>query len=93
MFGDRLVGKESVDKFDGMLTSAIRNDWSVTLENLQNLYYVTWGSSGGTSHTGNIAGSFGRPLGQLSKEDFKTIAAKGLIAFGMIYTFFKFQKI
>ncbi|XP_057314672.1 cytoplasmic dynein 2 heavy chain 1-like isoform X2 [Hydractinia symbiolongicarpus] len=81
LFSDRLVSKDSSDKFDSMLASVIRNDWSVTLEDIKNTYYVTWGTGGGISHTGNVAGSFGRPLGMLSRPDFKQIVAKGLAAF------------
>ena len=82
LFGDRIVGKENVEKFDSMLLSVIRNDWSVTVENIQSMYYVTWGSTSAVSHTGNIPGSFGRPLGLLSEEDFRGIVNKGLISFG-----------
>lgn len=82
LFGDRLVGKESREKFDSTLVSALRNDWSVSVDDLNSMYYVTWGSGGGLSKTGNVVGSFGRPLGRLSKEDFKQIVAKGLAAYG-----------
>ena len=83
LFGDRLVGKESREKFDSMLVSTTRNDWSVSLDDLNTSFYVTWGSSGGTAKTGNVVGSFGRPLGLLTKDDFKQIVSKGLNAFGM----------
>ena len=82
LFCDCLVGKDSIEKFDNILTTVIRNDWSISLENLNNTYYVTWGSSSGTSHTGNVVGSFGRPLGMLSKEDFKEVVSKALVAYG-----------
>ena len=82
LFSDRLVGKESVDKFDGMLVSTARNDWSVALDKLNSGYFVTWGATGGQSLTGNVFGSFGRPLGVLSDEDFKQIVSKGLTAYG-----------
>ena len=82
LFSDRLVGRESLDKFENILLSVIRNDWSVSLDDLKDTYFVTWGTTGGLSHTGNVRGSFGRPLGRLSKEDFKQIVKKGLIAFG-----------
>ena len=82
LFGDRLVGKESREKFDSMLISTARNDWSVSLDDFGNSYYVTWGSTGGISKTGNVMGSFGRPLGLLSKDDFKQIVSKGLTAYG-----------
>ncbi|XP_047126593.1 cytoplasmic dynein 2 heavy chain 1 isoform X1 [Hydra vulgaris] len=82
LFSDRLVGHESLDKFENILMSIVRNDWSVNIDDLKNTYYVTWGASGGLSHTGNVRGSFGRPLGMLLKEDFKHIVNKGLVAFG-----------
>ena len=81
LVSDRLVGRENVEKFENMLTSVIRNDWSVTIEDLNDAYYVTWGSGGGISQTGNVPGSFGRPLGLLSRQDFKQIVSKGLIAY------------
>lgn len=81
-FGDRLVGKESRDKFDSTLISTLRNDWSLSIDTLDGMYYVTWGSAGGIANTGNVAGSFGRPVGLLSKDDFKQIVSKGLTAFG-----------
>ena len=82
LFSDRLVGKENREKFDSMLLSVIRSDWSMGLDDLNNTYYVSWGSIGGISHTGNVQGSFGRPLGALSKDDFKQIVSKGLVAYG-----------
>jgi len=82
LFGDRLVGKESREKFDSLLLSTVRNDWSVSLDDLNGSYYVTWGSTGGISKTGNVVGSFGRPLGLLAKDDFKQIVSKGLTAYG-----------
>ena len=86
LFGDRLVGKESREKFDSMLVSVARNDWSVALDDaFASSFYVTWGSSGGLSKTGNVAGSFGRPLGLLAKDDFKQIVSKGLAAFGKLF--------
>lgn len=91
LFGDRLVGKESREKFDSMLVSVSRNDWSVTLDDaFSSSFYVTWGSTGGLSKTGNVAGSFGRPLGLLAKDDFKQIVSKGLTAFGKLCYFFFF---
>ncbi|XP_074620352.1 cytoplasmic dynein 2 heavy chain 1-like [Acropora palmata] len=45
LFRDRLVGKQGLDKFDSILASQLRADWSVTLDRLDNKYYVTWGSS------------------------------------------------
>uniref|UniRef100_A0A7M5UV62 Cytoplasmic dynein 2 heavy chain 1 n=1 Tax=Clytia hemisphaerica TaxID=252671 RepID=A0A7M5UV62_9CNID len=81
LFGDRLVGKESREKFDSMLISTARNDWSVSLDDFGSSYYVTWGSTGGIAKTGNVMGSFGRPLGLLSKDDFKQIVSKGLTAY------------
>lgn len=92
MFGDRLVGKESREKFEGMLTSIARNDWSVTLDDaFASSYYVTWGSTGGLSKTGNVAGSFGRPLGLLTRDDFKQIVSKGLTAYGKNLKSIKFH--
>ncbi|KAM7436007.1 Cytoplasmic dynein 2 heavy chain 1 [Porites harrisoni] len=58
LFRDRLVGKQGLDKFDSILASQLRADWSVTLDRLDNKYYVTWRSSLTASAT--PAGSSGK---------------------------------
>lgn len=82
LIADRLVGREAQDRFDNMLQSTVRSDWSVDLPNLNTLFYVTWGATGGLSITGNVMGSFGRPLGLLSHDDFRQVIRKGLVSYG-----------
>lgn len=83
LFKDRLVGKESRDQFDGIVISALRNDWNFNIESQKSKYYVTWGSTIASSDQSDLNRSFGRPLGFIDVDDLKNIVRKGLISFGM----------
>ena len=90
LFKDRLVGKESYDRFDGILTSSLRNDWNLHSDTEKPLYFVTWGSTIVPSDQTELMRSFGRPLGPIAVEDFREIVQKGLISFGraiFVYVF------
>lgn len=91
LFRDRMVG-EHVEKCDNIIKSVIRSDWSVHLDNLDTLYYVTWGGSAKavvaeqTEATASITSTslhaFGRPLGRLDPTDLRQVLAKGMITYG-----------
>ncbi|EDO38992.1 predicted protein [Nematostella vectensis] len=44
LFRDRLVGKQGLDRFDSILASQLRSDWSVSFDRLETTYFVTWGA-------------------------------------------------
>ncbi|CAB3978327.1 cytoplasmic dynein 2 heavy chain 1-like [Paramuricea clavata] len=91
LFRDRMVG-EHAEKCDSIITSVIRSDWSVHLENLDTSYYVTWGGSAkavAAEQTEASAGisstslhAFGRPLGRLGPTDLRQVLAKGMLTYG-----------
>ena len=82
LFKDRLVGKESCDRFDGIVTSTLRNDWNLNIDTQNLMYFVTWGSTIVPSDQTELMRSFGRPLGPIAVDDFREIVKKGLISFG-----------
>ena len=85
LFRDRLVGKESCDRFDRIVSSTIRNDWNFSVDTQNSLYFVTWGSTIVPSDQTELMKSFGRPLGPIGVDDFREIVQKGLISFGRCY--------
>ena len=82
LFRDRLVGKDNCNRFDGIVSSALRNDWNFSPENTKSQHFVTWGSAIAPSDQTELKKAFGRPLGLIAIEDFRDIVRKGLISFG-----------
>ncbi|CAG5115632.1 unnamed protein product, partial [Candidula unifasciata] len=83
LFRDKIVGLDNRSKFDNMLQSVLRSDWSEdVLNNLNNAYYVTWGARAESGASGIGAGAplppFGKPLGKLSEDDLKAVIEKGI---------------
>lgn len=81
LFRDRLVGDKAQEKFDSILNSVVRSDWSSDLSVLEHkggAMYVTWGST----QTKTVSGVFGRPLGRLSCGDMEEMVAKEVVAYG-----------
>ncbi|KAL3878520.1 hypothetical protein ACJMK2_030860 [Sinanodonta woodiana] len=84
LFRDRIVGSDGLNKFDNMLMTVIRGDWSANIfDNIDSVFFVTWGARHDT--TGHGAGApippSGKPLGKLSSEDLKSVIEKGLRVF------------
>nr|KAG5701774.1 hypothetical protein BaRGS_000764 [Batillaria attramentaria] len=72
LFRDRIVGAENQSKFDNMLMSVIRSDWSANIfENVDN-------SGAPASGAGAPLPPFGKPLGKLSMEDLQEVIQKGI---------------
>ncbi|RDD40688.1 Cytoplasmic dynein 2 heavy chain 1 [Trichoplax sp. H2] len=85
LFRDRLVGSSTLDRFDNIVQSNIRADWSFTPE-LKGYHYVSWGAtqsrttvpSDDQSNTLPAKPIYGRLLGKLSAADFQQVVKKGL---------------
>lgn len=79
-----------------ILASQLRSDWSVTLDRLEQTYFVTWGAhvlpaatdagkaDGSVSTIGGPLPSYGRKLGKLEPNDFKQVIAKGIKTYGKV---------
>ncbi|KAK7489861.1 hypothetical protein BaRGS_00018883, partial [Batillaria attramentaria] len=83
LFRDRIVGAENQSKFDNMLMSVIRSDWSANIfENVDTTFFVTWGARSDSGAPASGAGAplppFGKPLGKLSMEDLQEVIQKGI---------------
>ncbi|KAK3801155.1 hypothetical protein RRG08_006872 [Elysia crispata] len=83
LFRDRIVGQDNRSKFDNMLQSVVRSDWSSDIfDGLDKTYYVTWGARTESGAPAVGAGAplppFGKPLGKLSEEDLKAVIEKGI---------------
>ncbi|CAL1541204.1 unnamed protein product [Lymnaea stagnalis] len=83
LFRDRIVGQDNRSKFDNMLQSVVRSDWSANIfDNLDNTFFVTWGARADSGAPAVGAGAplppHGKPLGKLSEEDLKAVVEKGI---------------
>ncbi|XP_041357041.1 cytoplasmic dynein 2 heavy chain 1-like isoform X2 [Gigantopelta aegis] len=83
LFRDRIVGSEAQNRFDNLLMSVIRADWSCNIfENIDSTYYVTWGARSESGAPSAAAGAplplFGKPLGKLAVDDLKAVIERGL---------------
>ena len=82
LFRDRLVGQESQERFDTILSSVVRSDWSLDVSSLEKeggAMYVTWGAS---QSQDKVTSLFGQSLGRLSSTDLQEIVAKGIVGYG-----------
>ncbi|XP_025088458.1 cytoplasmic dynein 2 heavy chain 1-like isoform X3 [Pomacea canaliculata] len=83
LFRDRIVGADNQSKFDNLLMSVIRSDWSANIfENIDKTYFVTWGARTDTGAPASGAGAplppFGKPLGKLSPSDLQSVIERGI---------------
>ncbi|KAK7096855.1 hypothetical protein V1264_003902 [Littorina saxatilis] len=82
LFRDRIVGAESQAKFDKLLMSVVRSDWSANIfDEVDSTFFVTWGGhsdSGGAVGAGAPLPPFGKPLGKLAGDDLQQTIEKGL---------------
>ncbi|XP_074649972.1 cytoplasmic dynein 2 heavy chain 1-like [Tubulanus polymorphus] len=80
LFRDRIVGNEGRNRFDSILMSVIRSDWSSgVLDELDKGYYVTWGARAEMATApGAPLPPHGAVMGKLSDDDLKTVIEKGL---------------
>ncbi|KAJ8297986.1 LOW QUALITY PROTEIN: hypothetical protein KUTeg_024517 [Tegillarca granosa] len=82
LFRDRIVGSDGLGKFDSILMSVIRSDWSANIfDSMETDFFVTWGArseSGGVAvGAGAPLPPNGKPLGKLSGDDLKAVIEKG----------------
>ncbi|ESO93665.1 hypothetical protein LOTGIDRAFT_209197 [Lottia gigantea] len=87
LFRDKIVGLEGRNRFDNMLMSAVRADWSTNIfDELASTFYVTWGARTDSGAPAVAAGAplpiFGKPLGLLSSDDLKQVIEKGIRIYG-----------
>lgn len=81
LFRDRLVGQKAQEKFDSLLDSVVRSDWSVDLSSRGGgAMYVTWGAV--SKQAAGLGAKFGHPLGRLSTEDMHSMVGKTMTAYG-----------
>ncbi|XP_064610087.1 cytoplasmic dynein 2 heavy chain 1-like isoform X3 [Liolophura sinensis] len=82
LFRDRMVGQDGLHKFDNILMSVLRADWSSNLEDLEDTFYVTWGARSESGAPAVAAGAplppNGKPLGKLTTDDLQAVIEKGL---------------
>jgi dynein heavy chain 2 len=82
IFRDRLVGSESVGRFDQILSAALRTQYRHNTT-IQDVYYSTITSArGGASKkegTSNPALSMGGAINRIPEEDFKKLATQGIM--------------
>ncbi|XP_067663541.1 cytoplasmic dynein 2 heavy chain 1-like isoform X1 [Haliotis asinina] len=83
LFRDRIVGQDGLNRFDNILMSIVRADWSGNIfDNIDSIYYVTWGARADAGAPSAAAGAplppFGKPLGKLAEDDLKVVIQKGL---------------
>ncbi|XP_055895255.1 cytoplasmic dynein 2 heavy chain 1-like isoform X1 [Biomphalaria glabrata] len=83
LFRDRIVGQDNRSKFDSMLQSVVRSDWSTNIfDDIDNTFFVTWGARSDSGVPAVGAGAplppHGKPLGKLSEDDLKTVIEKGI---------------
>ena len=82
IFCDKLVGDDSCRRFDNILRSTLQSDWSINAD-FENSVFVSFGfTSTSTDQNSNLMKIFGRTLGCLPLDDFKTMMEKALISFG-----------
>ncbi|XP_022324921.2 cytoplasmic dynein 2 heavy chain 1-like isoform X2 [Crassostrea virginica] len=83
LFRDRVVGSEGQSKFDSILMSTVRADWSANIfDNLDTDYFVTWGARHEDGGPAVAAGAplppTGKPLGKLNTDDLTAVVERGL---------------
>ncbi|KAF1521633.1 Cytoplasmic dynein 2 heavy chain 1, partial [Eudyptes sclateri] len=84
LFRDKIVGMKELHVFDNVLMKVFQGDWgSDVLDNMADIFYVTWGSCQEAFITpGQALPPHGRPLGRLNSTDLKDIIQKGIIHYG-----------
>ncbi|PAA68244.1 hypothetical protein BOX15_Mlig013490g1 [Macrostomum lignano] len=81
LFRDRLVDSDARGRFDNLLGSIIRSDWSSdAIDQLQSSWFVTWGSREPQA-AGAPPPPQGKTLGKLSFEDLSAVVDKGLLQY------------
>ncbi|CAG2190736.1 DNCH2 [Mytilus edulis] len=83
LFRDKIVGSDGLNKFDSILMSVIRSDWSTNIfDNLENDFFVTWGARTESGAPSVAAGAplppMGKSLGKLTGEDLVSVVERGL---------------
>ncbi|KAK3100036.1 hypothetical protein FSP39_013759 [Pinctada imbricata] len=83
LFRDRVVGSDGLNKFDSILMSVIRADWSANIfDSLDSEFFVTWGARHDSGAPSSAAGAplppMGKPLGKLTGDDLQSVVEKGL---------------
>ncbi|OWF37256.1 Cytoplasmic dynein 2 heavy chain 1 [Mizuhopecten yessoensis] len=83
LFRDRIVGTEGLNKFDSILMSTIRADWSANIfDVLEDEFFVTWGARSESGAPAVAAGAplppNGKPLGKLGVDDLTAVIERGL---------------
>ncbi|XP_066286377.1 cytoplasmic dynein 2 heavy chain 1-like isoform X1 [Branchiostoma lanceolatum] len=83
LFRDKLVGQQARDRFDGMLSAVLRNDWSSdVMDKLQGGYYVTFGARAElATPPGAPIPPAGKQVGWLGTDDFRNVVSKGLVSY------------
>ncbi len=86
LFRDRLIGDNALDRFDSILNSVLRSDWSTDMTSLDQgdgALYVTWGSPSSVSvEVKGYSSKIGRSLGRLSGLDMQEVVAKAMVTYG-----------
>ncbi|XP_071126281.1 cytoplasmic dynein 2 heavy chain 1-like isoform X2 [Mytilus edulis] len=83
LFRDKIVGSDGLNKFDSILMSVIRSDWSTNIfDNLENDFFVTWGARTESGAPSVAAGAplppMGKSLGKLTGDDLVSVVERGL---------------